>query len=65
MTCKARQYSDQMSCSECGLVWDMNDDDPPECGAEPPPLVSTVDPVITRLYGQRVLNKLKRLFVNA
>lgn len=28
--CKARQYSDQMSC-ECGLAWDVGDPDPPEC----------------------------------
>lgn len=29
-SCKARQHSDQMSCV-CGLAWDMNDPDPPEC----------------------------------
>jgi hypothetical protein len=28
--CKARQFSDQMLC-ECGLAWDVNDPDPPEC----------------------------------
>lgn len=28
--CKARQHSDQMVCP-CGLAWDMNDPDPPEC----------------------------------
>lgn len=28
--CKARQYSDQMMCA-CGLAWDVNDIDPPEC----------------------------------
>lgn len=31
-SCKARQYSDQMMC-ECGLQWDMNDPEPPECRA--------------------------------
>lgn len=30
MNCKARQHSDQMTC-ECGLAWDVNDPDPPEC----------------------------------
>lgn len=30
MTCKAKQYSDQMACS-CGNVWDMNDEYPPAC----------------------------------
>lgn len=30
-SCEARQYSDQMNCQRCGLVWDMNDEDPPEC----------------------------------
>ena len=29
--CHARQESDQMRCVPCGLVWDMNDPDPPEC----------------------------------
>lgn len=32
--CKAIQYSDQMSCHECSLVWDMNDNDPPACKSE-------------------------------
>lgn len=35
--CKARQYSDQMAC-ECGLVWDMNDPDPPMCRDSQPVL---------------------------
>lgn len=30
MVCKARQYSDQMSCV-CGLAWDIGDPNPPEC----------------------------------
>lgn len=29
--CQARQYGDQMICVPCGLVWDMNDPEPPEC----------------------------------
>jgi len=29
--CKALQYSDQMLCGACGLAWDVNDEDPPEC----------------------------------
>lgn len=29
--CHARQYSDQMICTPCGLAWDMNDPEPPEC----------------------------------
>lgn len=31
MKCQARQYSDQKVCSVCGLQWDMNDPEPPEC----------------------------------
>jgi hypothetical protein len=34
MTCKAIQYSDQMNCAACGLVWDMNDPEPPACKPE-------------------------------
>lgn len=30
--CVKRQVSDQYSCHECGLTWDVNDDDPPICG---------------------------------
>lgn len=30
MSCKARQYSDQMQCP-CGLAWDAGDPDPPRC----------------------------------
>jgi len=32
--CKARQYSDQMHCAECGLSWDVNDPDEPACRPE-------------------------------
>lgn len=30
--CAARQFSDQMACAPCRLVWDTNDPDPPLCG---------------------------------
>lgn len=30
--CKARQYSDQMSCADCSVTWDVNDPEPPMCG---------------------------------
>lgn len=29
--CQARQYFDQMSCTQCGLLWDVSDPEPPEC----------------------------------
>ena len=32
--CEARQYSDQMCCTKCGLNWDVNDEDPPACKTE-------------------------------
>lgn len=28
--CDAKRYSDQMQCA-CGLAWDVNDPDPPQC----------------------------------
>lgn len=31
--CKAVQYSDEMVCNECGLRWDTNDQDPPQCNS--------------------------------
>lgn len=34
MTCRAKHRGDQMMCDECGLVWDVNDPDPPECGGK-------------------------------
>lgn len=36
MKCQARQMSDQMQCNACGLVWDMNDLDPPQCKPQRP-----------------------------
>lgn len=30
--CAAYQVSDQMSCPKCGLIWDVNDPEPPQCG---------------------------------
>lgn len=29
--CEAVQYSDQMQCARCGLSYDVNDPDPPDC----------------------------------
>jgi len=29
--CEAVQYSDQMKCARCGLAYDVNDPDPPDC----------------------------------
>lgn len=29
--CKAKQYNDEMHCGRCGLVWDVNDPEPPKC----------------------------------
>ncbi len=29
--CQAVQHSDQKVCTRCGLCWDMNDPDPPQC----------------------------------
>lgn len=34
MTCRARQFSDQMVCNTCGLVWDMNDPERPACNMD-------------------------------
>lgn len=31
MGCQARRYSDQLNCAACGLVWDINDPEPPKC----------------------------------
>lgn len=29
--CKAYQRGDQWFCDRCGIVWDINDTDPPDC----------------------------------
>lgn len=34
MICKAIQYSDQMNCTRCNLVWDADDPYPPICRTE-------------------------------
>jgi len=35
MRCQAVQHSDQMICEACGLLWDMNDHEPPLCRPRP------------------------------
>lgn len=40
--CKAYRVSDQMLCGKCGLQWDVNDPDPPECGQGQPIVTSGV-----------------------
>ena len=32
-SCRAIQQSDEMHCAMCGLRWDVNDSDPPNCRA--------------------------------
>lgn len=43
MVCKARQYSDQMSCV-CGLAWDKGDPNPPECRGIPQTQKAVIQP---------------------
>lgn len=40
MTCKAIQQSDEMFCAECGLRWDVNDPEPPQCRTIPKRIVA-------------------------
>ena len=35
MTCKAIRQGDQMCCGKCGLQWDIDDLDRPQCLIEP------------------------------
>ena len=46
-----RQQSDQMTCTHCGKVWDMNDPEPPECS------VMTVKDLNS---GQQWINRIRR-----
>lgn len=50
--CSARQYSDQMCCARCGLQYDVNDPEPPEC-------------LTSKEVGQKELEGLKRYLANA
>lgn len=50
--CKARQYSDQMQCV-CGLAWDVNDPEPPECKGTPAPTGPVRDRQLDRMDGPR------------
>lgn len=54
--CQARQYSDQMQCGRCGLAWDTNDPDPPECapvnGAERASLPAEPSPKASKWVGE-------------
>ena len=58
--CEAAQYSDQMQCARCGLAWDVNDHEPPECA--PPPSARPTPPPkpdeSAKEYGRRTLSRL-------
>lgn len=36
MTCQARREGDQMCCGRCGLAWDVDDEERPECRQDGP-----------------------------
>jgi hypothetical protein len=57
MPCDARRYSDQMMCGKCGLGWDMNDPDPPECGRHARAAVPALP--AAKVDGRAILAKLK------
>lgn len=55
MSCAARQYSDQMVCNKCGLAWDMNDPEPPQCKPEAEPRLFHDEPPVSPItHGQLV-----------
>ena len=54
-TCQARQYSDQMICEKCGLQWDVNDPEPPEC---------ITPETLRRQRGRKALETIKRILHN-
>lgn len=62
--CEAVQYSDEMHCARCGVYYDVNDPDPPECaprpiGSNPPPPPGPPKPdESAREYGRRTLSRL-------
>lgn len=57
--CEAVQYSDQMQCARCGLAWDTNDQDPPECRPRPvPPAAPPKPDESAKEYGRRTLSRL-------
>lgn len=31
LICEASQFSDKMKCQRCGLYWEVNDPDRPQC----------------------------------
>lgn len=63
--CEAVQYSDQMHCARCGIQYDVNDQDPPECfgdytngpKAAPRSLAPKPDES-AKEYGRRTLSQL-------
>ncbi len=67
--CQARQYSDQMQCGKCGLAWDVNDEDPPECQVDKKPapmsgMGSAYSQPNTQNRGREVLDQLRKELSN-
>ena len=52
MTCKAIRQLDQMQCAQCGLAWDVDDDDLPGCFA-PRPAPDSLTEIKNRFLEQK------------
>lgn len=50
--CRIVQYADMTKCERCGLAWDTNDPEPPECPyARTPQIGLTVQTILARGLG--------------
>lgn len=62
--CEAVQYSDQMQCARCGLSYDANDPDPPECRPDPVVVGRSGAPQLARQRARATMEALRRSLQN-
>jgi len=65
--CKAYERGDQWFCDRCATVWDMNDDDPPECkpvwiGVDMAAPQKDKTMVMTKEVARNAVNNMRKLF---
>jgi len=62
--CRARQFSDSMSCVRCELSWDMNDPQPPKCKYPPHNKIKSPAPITLEKASVKFMDKVREDFEN-
>lgn len=65
LMCYARRINDQMQCGKCGLAWDIDDPEPPQCKNEVEVPRSMAKFVMNNRVGKLGINTMGTINVNS